>query len=376
MTNPGGRPFVLHVDDQPNDLGAWQEEVDKGTNIELVVIHPDEVTSENLRYASLVLVDFKIEQWPARESAGSLTLQPENGLALLAILQEAALKLARDQPRAFALYTAVIQEVARGLPHQPHIISRAHNLEWIFEKNGGQGNTLAERARKVAALAAAVRALPTPWPGDSPDEAIGALSEWLGLHSGVTWHDAAWRAIRLCRPPLHEFAEYTQGIGVLRWALHRILPYPTFLLDEAHLAARLRVTLESLRSGLDRDSLGGLFSEAEYRGQLQSFLGRRWWRAGIEAKLFELTADAPGDLATLQAALREKVPTLETVPQPRLFPVLDEQFRLKDRLAKQDEVVEIVPDDWPPFADEAWALREDLKDFPELKAIAVEDEES
>lgn len=372
MTNQGKRPFVLHVDDQPNDLGNWQEEVRASTDIELVVVHPEEVTPENLRNAALVLVDFKIEQWQARESADALALCPVNGLALLAVLQEKAIELAPKQPHAFALYTAVIREVARELPHQPHIISRAHNLEWIFEKNGGSGNTLRERARRVATLAAAVRALRTPWPADSADEAAKALSEWLALSSDVTWHDAAWRAIRRCHPPLHEFAEHTHGVGILRWALHRILPYPTFLLDEAHLAARLRVTLKSLRSSID--SLSGLFSEAEYRGQLQSFLGRRWWRAGIEAKLFELTADAPGDLEALHEALKEKVPTLETVCQPRLFPVLDEEFRLKDRLAAQDEVVQIVPDDWPPFADEAWALREDLDDSPTLKAIAVDEE--
>jgi len=35
--------------------------------------------------------------------------------------------------------------------------------------------------------------------------------------------------------------------------------------------------------------------------------------------------------------------------------------------------VEVLPDDWPPFADSAWALKEDLDAAPDLKAIAVED---
>jgi len=368
----GERPFVLHVDDQPDELRPWQEEVDSLRKVHLTVLHPSEVTEEELCRSSLVLVDLRLDHWPDRENVASLSLKPVNGLALLAILQEKAFVLAPETPRAFALYTAAIEDVARGLPHRPHVISRAHNLEWIFEKSGGQGNYLAERALRVAKLAAAVDALPLHWPGDTPEEAVGALSKWLGLPSGVTWHDAAWRAIRLCHPPLHEFAEHTHGIGILQWTLHRILPYPTFLLGEEHLAARLRVTLESLRSSFD--SLGGLFSEAEYRGQLCSFLGRRWWRAGIEAKLFELTADSPGDLEALREALRGKVPGLESVSQSRLFPVLDEEFCLRARLATQDQVVEIVPDDWPPFADEAWALREDLEDSPRLKAIAVDEE--
>jgi hypothetical protein len=369
----GERPFVLHVDDQPNELRPWQEEVDSLGRVHLTVLHPNEVTEEELCRSSLVLVDLRLDHWPDRENVAPLSLKPVNGLALLAVLQEKAFALASETPRAFALYTAAIQDVARGLPHQPHIISRAHNLEWIFEKNGGQGNNLAERALRIAELAAAVRALPSHWPWDEPEGAVGALSQWLGLHPDATWYDAAWRAIRLCHPPLHEFAEYTQGVGVLQWALHRILPYPTFLLDEAHLAARLRVTLESLRSSLASGSLGGLLGEVEYQGQLQRFLGRRWWRAGIEAKLFELTADAPGDLGALHKALKEKVPTLDPVSQSRLFPVLDGEFRLKDRLATQEEVVEIIPDDWPPFADEAWALQDDLDD-PRLKAIAVDKE--
>ena len=374
MTNRE-RPCILHVDDQPDELRSWREEVNSVGRVHLAVVHPNDVTEDELRRSSLVLVDLKLDHWPDRDNVAPLSLKPVNGLALLAVLQEKAFDLAPETPRAFALYTAAIQAVARGLPHQPHIISRAHNLEWIFEKNGGQGNNLAERALRIAELAAAVRALPSRWPWDEPEGAVEALSRWLGLHPAATWHDAAWRAIRLCHPPLHEFAEYTQGVGVLQWTLHRILPYPTFLIDDAHLAARLRVTLKSLRSSLASGSLGELFGEVEYQGQLQRFLGRRWWRAGIEAKLFELTADAPGDLEALREALKEKVPTLKTVRQSRLFPVLDEQFQLKDQLATQDKVVEIVPDDWPPFADEAWALRADLDDSPRLKAIAVDEED-
>ncbi len=371
MTNDE-RPFVLHVDDQPDDLRHWQEKINELGNVRLAVFHPNDVTDEDLGRSSLVLVDLKLDHWPERAEVASLSLKPVNGLALLSVLQEKALVLAPETPRAFALYTAAIKNVGRGLPHQPHIISRAHNLEWIFEKNSGLENNFDERALRIAELAAAVRALPSPWPTSSSDGAASALSEWLSLPSDVTWHDAAWRAIRLCHPPLHEYAEHTHGIGILQWTLHRILPYPTFLLGEEHLAARLRVTLESLRSSLGL--LGGLFSEAQYRGQLCSFLGCRWWRAGIEAKLFELTSDAPGDLEVLREALKKEVPSLVTVPQSRLFPVLDEQFRLKGHLATQNQVVEIVPDDWPPFADEAWALREDLEESPRLKAIAVDEE--
>jgi hypothetical protein len=160
----------------------------------------------------------------------------------------------------------------------------------------------------------------------------------------------------------------------LRWALHRIFPYPTFLLDEAHLAARLRVSLKSLRAVADSREFSELFGAARYTGQLASFLGPRWWRAGVENAIYEATAEAPGDLGALREVLA-KIPSIEIVYATRLFPVLGEQFKTINELALEDAVVEVRPDDWPPFADEAWALRATLEDTPELKAIAVEGED-
>ena len=216
--------------------------------------------------------------------------------------------------------------------------------------------------------------MPQDWPGEAAASATEALHAWLALPKDATWIEAATREVRRCRPPIHEFAEHTHGIGVVRWALHKILPYPTFLLDEAHLAARLRVSLKSLRSVVDTPAFAALFGAARYTGQLASFLGRRWWRAGIEHVIFEATADSPGDLVVLHKMLKEKVSAIEVQEAPRLFPVLGTQFKTKDDLATEDAVVEVRPDDWPPFADEAWALRADLEDAPELKAVAVEDE--
>ncbi|WP_141327304.1 hypothetical protein [Myxococcus sp. AB025B] len=367
------KPFVLHVDDEPDLLKPWKDEVTSQGDIEIEVCHPQDITEASLTKASLLLVDFKIEHWTERANAPALALRPPNGLAVLATLQEKAHELDPKKACAYALYTAVIQDVARELVHQPHIVARAHNLEWIFEKNGAE-NPIAERARRVAELAAAVESLPQDWPGEAAASATEALHKWLALPKEVPWVEAATREIRRCRPPIHEFAEHTHGIGVVRWVLHKILPYPTFLLDEAHVAARLRVSLKSLRAVADSAEFKALFGNASYQGQLSSFLGRRWWRAGVEHAIFEATADSPGDLVVLHNVLKEKVAGIEKQDAPRLFPVLGQQFKTKDDLATEDTVVEVRPDDWPPFADEAWALRVDLEDAPELKAVAVEDE--
>lgn len=371
MTTPKMKPFVLHVDDEPDDLRPWVAEVQRQERIDIRVYHPQDITAGELEKASLVLVDFKIEKWTERDSAPALALRPPNGLAVLATLQEKANEFEPKHAQAYALYTAVIGDIARELVHQPHIIARAHNLEWIFEKNGLDQPILA-RAQRVADLAEAVQALPQVWPSDATG-ATKALHEWLSLDTTVPWSEAAAREVRRCRPPIHEFAEHTHGLGVVRWALHKILPYPAFLIDDAHFAARLRVSLPSLKATADSAEFRQLFGAAAYKGQLANFIGRRWWRAGVENAIFEATADSPGDLDVLREALT-RIPNIVVEKSPRLFVVLGAQFKTKDSLATEENVVEVRPDDWPPFADEAWSLRADLDDVPELKAVAVEDD--
>lgn len=368
MMTSNTKPFVLHVDDEPDYLRTWESEINSQGRVHLEVRHPDDVDTDSLKRASLVLVDFKIEHWASRENVGKLALQPANGLALLSVLQEAAYELDKHRPRAFTLFTAVVKDVARGLVPQPHIVARAHSLEWVFDKTRPEP---AARAAMVAELAEAVVGLPTPWPGDTPEHASRALGAWLGLKD-TSWQEAAWDGILRCRPPLHEFAQHTHGIGVLRWALHRVWPYPTFLLSDAHLAARLRVDLASFRTTLAENAeFAKLLSPAQYSGALGGFVERRWWRAAIESIVFDLASRDPASVEVLHEQLRKVAPALITTGAKLVFPVLDANFSSRDVLGAEDEVIEILPDDWPPFADPAWALRTDVAANADLAAIAV-----
>lgn len=361
-------PAILYVDDEPDAFGAWRSEVIADGRARLTIAHPDDVTRDQLEQASVVLVDFRLDHWPSRDNLERLSLKPVNGLALLSILQEYLHDLKVNSPCAFALHTGAFHAVARSLPPLPHIVARAHNLEWIFDKS----TSGPKRATKVVELAAAVEALPDSWPHDSAPAASAVLRDWLGLDDSTPWSQSAWDDALRCRPPIHEFAEHTNGVGVLRWMLHRILPYPCFLIDDIHLAARLRVTVESLQTGLRPNGrLCSLLGPAEYRGQLGAFQGRRWWRTGIELILFQLTKASPGNLTLLRSEMMAREPTLVPTDTFDVYPVLDEHFRPKEALAAADDVVEVVPDDWPPFADSAWALTSDLNDYPALRAIAV-----
>ncbi|NJL27305.1 MAG: hypothetical protein HC897_05130 [Thermoanaerobaculia bacterium] len=369
MAEKKSLPFILHVDDQPDTLRAWQEQAKRTKKVRLEVKHPQDVLDEDVLNATVILVDVKLDQWQERDSVKVIGLKPTNGLALLTILQERALELTPDQPRAFALYTGALDEVARGLVPRPHIIARAHNLEWVFDKNDGD-----DRARldQLAQLAGAVLALPNPWPQESPEGARKALSKWLSLPTDDTGYDWLWQSVLECRPPLHEFAWHTHGIGVLRWMLHKILPYPCFLLDDAHLAARLRVQPVSLQHELETNrKLAKLLKPALYSGQLSGLLGRRWWRSVVESIVFNLNPLEPGNLELLHGRLKAAAPNLALFEGSFAFPVLDAQYRLKSVLAGEGDVIEVVPDDWPPFANTAWALRSDVASEPKLQAIVV-----
>ena len=118
------------------------------------VSHPQDVEQNDLDAASLVLVDFKLERWAERDNLSSLSLKPKNGLALLSVLQEAAV----PGVRAFALFTQEVSAVSKGLAPLPHIVARAHSIEWVFDKKRG-GRPLEE----VCELASCTQSLSQTW---------------------------------------------------------------------------------------------------------------------------------------------------------------------------------------------------------------------
>jgi len=368
MTTPSALPVILHVDDNPEDLRDWQMLVEASGKAQLLRRHPHEVKEEDLKSASLLLVDVKLESWPQRDQLESLSLQPRNGLALLAILQEHVHEVRNASPCAFALYTGAIHEIARGLVSQPHLVARAYNLEWVINK----AQSADSRLHQVLELAGAVQVLPNDWPGETPEEAEKAVKSWLGLKEPPSWESQAWRSVLQCHPPAHELAEHTRGVALLRWFLHRILPYPCFLLDEMHLAARLRVTPGSLRRSLASGT--GLCRElgaVMYTGQCANFHGRRWWRSGVEALVFDLAREDPSSIDFLHEKLRELDPTLEFLRDPTVVPILNAKYEFESDLLSIDDAILVQPDDWPPYADHAWTSAELAREEDVLRAIVV-----
>jgi hypothetical protein len=365
------KPLVLVVDDRSDEeklrSGMW------GSDIEVVVEHPQDVTEDQLLTSSLVLVDYRIEDWSERDNSSCLALQPANGLALASVLRE---HVQRDQDRAiaFAIHSAHLPDLTGGLPPEfrEHVVARAHNLEWVFPK-GPTHETRTRLYGQIPSLASAVRELPGSWTVDDPEQRWEIVKSLLALRSDAIWVEAALEDVRRCHPPVHELSERSHGLAFLRWLLHRILPYPCFLWDTHRLSARLRVTHESLLSALERDThLAAKLMPLEYSGILDGFLGKRWWGAAIEALLWDVSEGNPFDSHQLRSVLQPLAGNLfefDEVNQPVV--VVNSDYQPISVHVDIDDAVRIQPDDWPVYADQAWITVDLARTEPTLRSLVV-----
>ncbi|MEI8020240.1 MAG: hypothetical protein WCH39_18715 [Schlesneria sp.] len=290
-------------------------------------------------------------------------------MAIIAILKSLSATDARSQPRAFLLRSAKLTELSHDYNshRRLYLLARENNLEWILDKV----QPLSEQLPQVISLATAIRALPSAWPSDDAVETKRIVLTWLGI-SNNSWREMAWHDIESAHPPLHSLHEQRHGLRFLRWFLHRILPYPCFLWTCSRLAARLRVTVPSLTTAMSA-GLEDCFAPAKYTGHLHDFMGNRWWRAGCESILWELTNGRSFDPDQIVAALNQRCGD-RLVKLSFLQPVLcvDTNCQMGEELCDVEKAVRLQPDDWPPYAESAWCRIADAKGHPYLEAIVID----
>ncbi|MCU1231942.1 MAG: hypothetical protein JWO97_4826 [Acidobacteria bacterium] len=338
---------VLIVDDQPDSVAGLK--LQAGAD-EFLVRYCHEVTIDDLEDADLVLVDYRLDEWPERDNLDAIAVKPLNGLALASVLRGHVLTR-RSRPTAFALHAADLSELSAGVPTdaREQIIARLHNLEWAFRKDA-----TAAGVNRIRSLAHAVAALPEHWPLDRPEGRRPLVHRLLALDVDAPWLSAADEDVESCLPPIRDLATATHGLSFLRWIAQRILPYPTFVLGDLYLAARLGVSVDSLRAELATagSALAASLEPVAYKGLLHDFVDRRWWRAGVNLWLWELSAGNPFDRKAVLGGLRKIAPGLVASPKDPVV-ALDEQYR-PHRLIDAGDAIEIQLDDWPLFADRPW----------------------
>ena len=227
-------------------------------------------------------------------------------------------------------------------------------------------------ALRVDALAAAVRQLPTAWPAENQEAGRALVEKFLAIPD-ERWAGQAWLDVSLCQPPIHEpFLEPPHALAFLRWMLQSILPYPCFLWDTFNLAVRLRITHQSLLTALE-GGVAQAFNSFLYKGGLQGFSGPRWWRAGLEAYLWDLTGGDAFEQEKVRSALSQQC-NVRLDPSPTQSPVvcMDEDYNVLEESVDISDAVRIQPDDWPPYADNAWTTKALARETSKLKALVLD----
>jgi hypothetical protein len=343
-----------------------------GGSINSIVRHPNDVRAGDLRRANLVLVDFILDSWPERDSQQTPSLKPKDGIALIAVLKS-NLNHLKAAPTAFALNSGKLSDLSGGgtWEDREHAIARSVDLEWVFAKGGKRENF----ATAVRSLASGVAALPTKWP--APSKIKDQILSLLATPSRARWRQSAIEAIDRSHPPHDILITNSCGIAVLRWLLHAVLPFPTFLLNERYLATRLRIEPKSFNQLLgsrEGNKIKQILRPYQYKGVLSDFAGTRWWRAEIKHWIWEGTKGKAYD----QDAIKKFVSS--TISKHAIFtalqsPVvsLDDQLRPSDTLIGLGTAVEIKPDGWPPFADSAW-ISADLASAAPFVALVSQSE--
>lgn len=357
------KPVILVVDDEADELRSGLKSALRD-EAAVTVRHPQSVEAEDLCRAHLVLMDYRLEDWPERE------IQPaaaniRTGLALATVLREAVDERPNGHLTAVALHTGHLIDASGRIrpPYSRHVVARLNNLEWVFEKSDP------DRFRGVVQLARAAQRLQGDWPAD-PSASEARARELLKLDDNNEWAERAWRDVRECQPPVYELGGGHHRVLFLRWLLHQILPYPCFLWDANWVAARLRLRVDDLERLMDSDcDLARDMEQLKYAGVLAGFLGDRWWRTAMEDYVWKLRGESSGRPGEFEDRLREKAGEaveLVTVRDPVVC--LDENFRPRGT-ASPNEAVKLRPDHWPPFADAAWMKIEIVRGDGELMAL-------
>ena len=363
-----GSPFVLVVDDEADDVrsGLLLRFADRAA---VTVLHPADVGLEDLAKTDLVLMDYRLDSWPERDVQTSVAFDIRSGLALATVLREIADEATPDRLTAVALHTAHLREASGRIrpPHSKHVVARLNNLEWVFEKMNKE--TDPDPYSQVIELAKAVQRLRGDWPAEARASQARACA-LLNLREEVAWFDRTWREVLECQPPIHELAGTDHGILFLRWFLHQVLPYPSFLWDVHRVATRLRMRVEDLKRLIaSNGALAQDLRQRRYTGILEGFLGDRWWRTAIEDYAWELGLGASGNPNVFGDRLRERAGVdLEMIEISDPVVCLDRDFNPVEMASPQD-AVRLRPDYWPSFADAAWMKIDAVVGDPSLRAM-------
>jgi hypothetical protein len=348
----------------------------------LGVIDPnDEKLAEKLATllapACLILLDQKFNLQPT-----PLSLTAADGASFVAHLRSwsrlegkavAPIVLFTNEDEAFKNETP---EVGTATPLNGTFVGREYRLapaldvEWIQHK--AEENT---KSRIVQLARASVMAKEA----EGVDGAsLEAIESFLRLPKSAVWAERAREELRAARPPVSQQEACTpderRGFAqIIRWMCHRALPYPGMLFSDLYAAWALGLSIDTFRSAAALNAstpwLNDL-SSAQYVGPLDTFLGRRWWRAGVDHLVWTLDQEASKreDRAQAFAALAPGARPDEMHSSSTHVVTWSPEF-IENSIESIDIAVQLHPRGWPAEALDPWLTKSDIDNDEAWKAM-------
>jgi len=258
---------IVYIDDEPQHLLASAKAHRAGKRFADYVPPDLEGAGPDAAAANLWVFDFYNDDEEQRKpSLGGLL---SNGLS---VFQQFRLLVGDARPPAVVVSNHLESALGADINlARRHILAEEAGVEWVAPKtleNGGviaEILALADAAENLREIAATLKVV------TSTDYVSEFCRLALRLPQNVEWLRAAVREVAGWRPPtwlepvedhrveaLRQELEIDPDIrsirAVIAWMIRQCLPYPSFLIQDCHVAARLGVSLECLRSANAADT--------------------------------------------------------------------------------------------------------------------------
>jgi len=368
-------PDIFFVDDEPDDLLGPAEEL--GLRDRFCDFTPADIKDKQeqakagAQHANLWIFDFFNDD--AQRVAPDLS---SGGVAAngLSVFQQFRLVIGNARPPAMVvsnhLETALGQAVNAN---RRHVLAEQLGVEWLAQKTDPavlpEAIALADGYKTLMNLAGHLRDV--EWENYARVFAETALK----VPNDASWATSAVRDVNHHRPP-QWVADSNERAAreVIGWLIRQIIPYPSFLINDRHVSARLGIELACLREALlEKTRLAEELTKVAYSGALAEFAGPRWWSAGIDSIGLKLPRSKP----EREAALKELVVPVSLRMLKFSDPVVTSDADLveTDNIADAAECVRAADEHFPPEAPEAWVLITAVKNDKALaRKVRLEDQ--
>jgi hypothetical protein len=247
----------------------------------------DDSISFALQDARIVLMDYELHD------VNSASTAPLDGLELL---ERFRARIRRHHAEGasvplLTIYSHQIHRLAEQLgecPVVPYMLARRANVDWVFDKGEPPAGSdpLADQIGEM------LRAFDINM-GGSAAGVERQLATFLALPGESDWRELALEELLDLRPPLQkDLSPPGARVRLMKWLLQDALPFPGCFVDLDTVSLRFRVKPMDLAAAIERNpgsQLARRLDGVRYRGPLASFFLPRYWKAGVDFIVWNMT---------------------------------------------------------------------------------------